>query len=190
MPGDTEARLRAYVELLLRWNRSINLIARGDAPTVWTRHVRDSAQLGTVAGPLPDRAIDLGSGGGFPGLVLAIQFGIEVDLIEEDQRKAAFLREAARLTEARATVHAVAIQHARVAPAPMVIARGLAPVAKLLDYAEPLLAPGGECLFPKSRQVDTELEAAARHWTMTVRRWPSTTDPNGVIVRLSDIARR
>ena len=190
MSGSPEHRLRAFVDLMLRWNTSINLIARGDVPTVWTRHVQDSVQLGTIAGPLPDRVIDLGSGGGFPGMVLAIQFGIEVELIEEDLRKAAFLREAARISGAKATVHAVAIQKAVVAPAAMVIARGLAPIARLLDYAEPLLAPGGECLFPKSRHVDAELEEAKRRWTMTVRRWPSTTDANGVIVRLSDIARR
>lgn len=183
-------RLRVFVDALLRWNASINLIARGDVPVVWTRHVADSLQLGTVSGPLPDRVIDLGSGGGFPGLVLAIRFGIQVELIEEDLRKAAFLREAARLTGSRATVHATAIQKARVAPAAMVIARGLAPIARLLDYAEPLLAPGGECLFPKSRNVDAELTAAERDWTMTVRRWDSRTDPSGVIVRLSDIARR
>lgn len=190
MSGSIEERLRAYVDLLRRWNTSINLIARGDVPMLWTRHVQDSVQLGTISGPLPDRLIDLGSGGGFPGLVLAIQFNIEVDLIEEDRRKAAFLREAARICGAKATVHAVAIQKAIVAPAAMVTARGLAPIARLLEYAEPLLAPGGECLFLKSRQVDAELEAAQRSWTMTVRRWPSATDANGVIVRLSDIARR
>ncbi len=96
----THPGLTAFIALLLKWNTTVNLIAAGDVPNLWTRHVADSLQLGSIAGPLPRHAIDLGSGAGFPGLILSIAFGIEVDLIEQDQRKAAFLREAVMLTGA------------------------------------------------------------------------------------------
>jgi 16S rRNA (guanine527-N7)-methyltransferase len=181
--------LRRYVELLQRWNKSINLVSRADMPLLWQRHIADSLQLGSPFGPLPSRAIDLGSGAGLPGMILAIRFRLPVALIEEDQRKAAFLREAARVTGAPVTVHAEAIERTTVPPAPLVVARGLAPVARLLGYAERLLEPGGECWFPKSRAVDAELAEAALYWTMKVERVPSLTDVNGIVLRLSEIAR-
>ena len=187
---DPDGRLRLFVDTLLHWNASINLVSRGDMPLLWSRHIADSVQLGEVLGPLPERLIDLGSGGGFPGLVLAIRFGVHVDLIEEDRRKCAFLREAVRLTGAPATVHQTRIEKAAVAPAPVVTARALASVTRLLDYAEPLLAPGGACWFPKSRNVEAELAEAEQHWTMRVERIPSRTDPSGVILRLTEIGRR
>jgi 16S rRNA (guanine527-N7)-methyltransferase len=187
-PPDASPALRDFADLLLRWNASVNLIGRGDRDSLWTRHIADSLQLGRI-GKLPARAIDLGSGAGFPGLVLAIAFGIDVDLIEQDQRKAAFLREAARLTGAPVTVHATDIARVAIAPAPLVTARALAPVAKLLDYAAPLLAPDGACLFLKSRSVDAELAEAGRHWRMQVEQHPSATGPDGVVLRLSGIVR-
>ncbi len=190
MEPDPDVRLRLFVDTLLRWNASINLVARGDIPLLWSRHIADSVQLGSLLGPLPERLIDLGSGGGFPGLVLAIHYGVHVDLIEEDRRKCAFLREAARLTNAPATVHQTRIEKATVPPAAVVTARALASVSRLLDYAEPLLLPGGECWFPKSRNVDAELEEAGTRWSMRVERVASQTDPSGVILRLSEIARR
>jgi 16S rRNA (guanine527-N7)-methyltransferase len=186
----SEDKLADYVALLLRWNRSINLIGRGDEGALWQRHIADSLQLGSVCGPLPDRAIDMGSGAGFPGLVLSIRFGLRVDLIEEDQRKAAFLREAVRVTGAPAAVHATKIETAQVVPAPLVLARALAPVARLLEYAERLLAPGGHCWFLKGRGVEAELAEAERRWTMQVRRLPSLTSENGVVLLLSDITRK
>jgi 16S rRNA (guanine527-N7)-methyltransferase len=190
MESDQDPRLRLFVDTLLRWNPSINLVARGDIPLLWSRHIADSVQLGSLLGPLPERLIDLGSGGGFPGLVLAIRYGVQVDLIEEDRRKCAFLREAVRLTHAPATVHQTRIEKASVPPAPVVTARALASVSRLLEYAAPLLLPGGECWFPKSRNVDAELDEAATRWSMQVERIPSQTDPSGVILRLSEITRR
>jgi 16S rRNA (guanine527-N7)-methyltransferase len=189
MPASAHQALPRFVALLQRWNSSINLVARGDMAALWPRHIADSLQLGSVCGPLPERAIDLGSGAGFPGMILALQFGLPVALIEQDQRKAAFLREAARVTGAPVTVHARKIEQAVVPPAPLVIARGLAPVGRLLDYAERFLAPGGMCWFPKTRAVDAELAEAGRHWTMRVERVASLTDVNGVILRISAIAR-
>lgn len=187
-PANASPALRAFAGLLLRWNASVNLIGRADRHSLWSRHIADSLQLGRLF-KLPARAIDLGSGAGFPGLVLAIQYGIHVDLIEQDQRKAAFLREAARITGAPVTVHATDIARVRIAPAPLVTARALAPLGKLLEYAHPLLAPDGECLFLKTRNADAELAEAERYWRMRVERVPSETDPSGVILRVSRIER-
>lgn len=186
LPPDASPALRRYAELLLRWNRSVNLIGRGEVQHLWTRHIADSLQLGHI-GTLPARAIDLGSGAGFPGLVLAIAYGIHVDLIEQDQRKAAFLREAARVTGAPAAVHAADITRISLAPAPLVTARALAPVAKLLEYAQRLLTPDGVCLFLKGAEVDAELAEAQRSWRMRVERFPSKTDPRGAILRIGEI---
>jgi 16S rRNA (guanine527-N7)-methyltransferase len=189
MSGDSQQALEAFVALLLRWNSSINLVGRGDIPLLWRRHVADSLQLGSLCGPLPQRAIDLGSGAGFPGLILAIRFGLPVALIEEDQRKAAFLREAIRITRAPAHVHATRIEAAPLAPAPLVTARALAPLPKLLALAAPLLAPNGTCLFLKGANVRTELTDAATGWHMRAENIPSRTSPGACILRITDLAR-
>ena len=178
--------LVTYLELLVRWSGTINLVSPGDLPHLWPRHVEDSLQLGTIAGPLPPRAIDMGSGAGFPGLVLALVHGIEVDLIEQDQRKAAFLREAIFVTGAPAKVHAVKVERAKVMPAPLIVSRALAPLATLLRFAVPLLEPNGFCLFPKTRAAETEIAEAERKWSMSIERLPSKTDPDGMILRISD----
>jgi 16S rRNA (guanine527-N7)-methyltransferase len=184
---ETRQRLVAYVELLLRWQRTIHLISQHDVAQIWTRHIADSLQLLPLIPPGTDRGIDLGSGAGLPGLVLAIATGIPFDLVEADHRKAAFLREAARLTAAPATVHATRIEAAAIPRARLITARALAPLDTLLRWASPLLAPGGTCLFPKGRGVEDELTAAAAQWHMLVLRTPSRTDPSATILRISEI---
>lgn len=179
--------LTVFADLLIKWSGTINLVSAADLPHLWPRHIEDSLQLGTIAGPLPARGIDLGSGAGFPGLILSIAFGLEVDLIEQDQRKAAFLREAIFQTKAPARVHAVSIERAKVAPAPLVMSRALATVPILLGWAAPLLTEDGHCLFMKSKAADAEIAKAERTWSMTVDRYPSTTDPDGVILRIGDL---
>lgn len=139
--------LGVYVDLLRKWNGTVNLVSAADLPHLWPRHIEDSLQLGTIAGPLPSRAIDMGSGAGFPGLILSIALGIEVDLIEQDQRKAAFLREAVMLTGAPAHVHATKIERATLSPAPLVMSRALAPLPVLLRLAKPLLADDDSACF-------------------------------------------
>jgi 16S rRNA (guanine527-N7)-methyltransferase len=190
LPPDVSPALRRYAELLQRWNRSINLVSARDIPALWTRHIADSLQLATLWRQRPELAIDLGSGGGFPGLVLAIEYGIRFTLIEQDLGKAAFLREAARVTGAPVTVIAAKIQDAAPPRAPLITARGLAPLSRLLGYAERLLCPDGECLFLKSRGVEAEIADAARNWTMHVERISSATDSNGVILRVSRVTPR
>jgi 16S rRNA (guanine527-N7)-methyltransferase len=181
------AALDTYTALLRKWNATINLVGAADLPVLWQRHIADSLQLGLLATPLPAPAIDLGSGAGFPGLILAIAYGTEVDLIEQDQRKAAFLREAVIATGAKARVHAVKIENAALPPAPLVVSRALASLAVLLRFAYPLLTEDGFCLFSKSRGVEAEIAEAERHWSMRIDRIPSLTDPSGVILRVSEL---
>jgi 16S rRNA (guanine527-N7)-methyltransferase len=186
---ETEERLTVFVELLIKWSRTLNLVSRRDLEEIWPRHVADSLQLLPSLGQRSGRVIDLGSGGGFPGLVLAIAADRPFDLIESDQRKAAFLREAARATAAPATVHAARIEAVSLPPAPTITARALAPLNDLLGLAAPLLEPDGVCLFLKGRGATDELTAAAAHWHMRVERVRSRTDPSGSILHISEIRR-
>src|SRR3954471_11954991 len=120
---DVAGRLQQYAELLARWTRRISLISRGDEGQIWERHVQDSLRLVKLIPAGTERGIDLGSGAGLPGLVLAVATGIPFDLLESDRRKASFLLEAQRLTRAPVRVHAERIEHASVEPAALVTAR-------------------------------------------------------------------
>jgi 16S rRNA (guanine527-N7)-methyltransferase len=186
---ETVERLGRLAALLLRWNRSINLISIKDESALWERHIVDSLQLVPLMQPLPCRAIDLGSGAGFPGLVLALATDVPFDLIEADRRKAAFLREAGRLLDAPVRVHTVRIEAAEVPPAPLVTARALGPLPRILPLAHSLLAPGGQCLFLKGVTVEAELTHSAAEWHMQVERVPSRTAPDTCILRISDLSR-
>ncbi len=186
----SEDRLRRFVDLLLRWNASLNLIAARDAAVVWERHIADSLQLVPLMPAGVERGIDLGTGGGFPGLVLAIATGVAFDLIESDRRKASFLRTAVLETGAPATVHCCRIEDASVAPARLVTARALAPLPRLLPLAARFLADDGVCLLLKGARVEEELAAAARDWAMTVQRVPSRTGGDGVVVKVTGLRAR
>jgi 16S rRNA (guanine527-N7)-methyltransferase len=190
VPSGASPALQRYVDLLVRWNRAVNLVSAPDIPVLWTRHIADSLQLADVWRRRPERAIDLGSGAGFPGLVLAIASGVPFDLIEQDQAKATFLREAARVTGAPINVLATKIEAAGLAPAPLVTARALAPLPRLLAYAAPLLAPDGECLFLKGRGVDNEIAETSATWAMDVEQIPSRTGGGGIVLRVSHFVRR
>ncbi len=184
---ETEERLRAYADLLVKWQARINLVGPATLPDLWRRHMLDSAQLAAhlPAGPI----LDLGSGAGFPGLVLAIVRGGPVHLVESDARKGAFLREAARITGAEAVVHTQRIERLEPFPVAAITARALAPVAQLLDWAAPFLQQGVHCLFLKGRSCEEELTQAAEHWKITAERIPSVTDPSGIILHLSEVHR-
>jgi 16S rRNA (guanine527-N7)-methyltransferase len=187
--NDVAARLDIFAAMLLRWNATVNLIAAGDIAVLRPRHIDDCLQLAPLLPPTAARGIDLGSGAGFPGLILAIAAGIPFDLVESDHRKAAFLREAARATGAPATVHATRIEDAVLPPAQVVTARALARLPRLLDLAAPSLAPDGVCLFMKGADAAAELTEAAREWHMRVERIPSRTESSATILRISEIAR-
>ncbi len=177
------------MELLLRWNTRINLISRDDEAHLAQRHIEDSLQLMPLVPANIAGAIDLGSGGGFPGLVLAIVTGLHFDLVESDRRKAAFLREAARATGAPATIHNGRVEGLALPPTLLVTARAFAPLPRLLDLAHDLVAPGGILLLPKGKNVDAELTDARAGWNMHIEKFPSKTDPGGTILRLSEVTR-
>ncbi len=184
---ETRDRLQAYADLLKRWQRRINLVGRDSVPGLWHRHIRDSAQLLPL---LPDGArtlVDLGSGAGFPGLILAILGVPEVRLIESDQRKAAFLAEAARVTGVRVTIETRRIEDVPACAADIVTARALAPLDRLLPLVRRFVRPDSVVLLLKGQDVDRELTEATksgiidRNWQP--ERLPSRTDPAAVILR-------
>ncbi|PYD60213.1 16S rRNA (guanine(527)-N(7))-methyltransferase RsmG [Novacetimonas maltaceti] len=185
---ETGERLTAYADLLVRWNARINLVSRPDLAQLWPRHIADSLQLATLI-PAGARVVDMGSGGGFPGLVIAMATDAHVTLIESDQRKAAFLREASRVAGVRTRVIASRIEAADAGPVDVVSARALAPLPQLLQWGVRFLDKEGFCLFLKGKNADEELNAAHADWRMAVTRIPSRTDADGVILRLSDIRR-
>ena len=189
---ETLDRLGAYLDLLRRWQRTINLVAESTLADPWRRHILDSAQLARVWPDGAGRLVDLGSGAGLPGLVLAIM-GLPgaTHLVESDKRKAAFLREAARAAGAAAmvTVHACRIEAAPPIVADVVTARALAPLPELLTHAERFATPGTVCLFPKGRGAEAELTAARRAWKMGLDRQPSLSDPEGQILVVSEFRR-
>ncbi len=178
-------RLRAYAELLATWTRRINLVSRADEPHIWSRHVLDSLRLLPFIPVSTDRAIDLGSGAGLPGLVLAVASGVPFDLVESDRRKAAFLGEAQRVTNAPVRVHCRRIEQLDLAPARLVTARALAPLDALLGLAMPLLLPGGTGLFPKGARAADEVAQARRHWRMDVRAAGAPGSPILVVTGLA-----
>jgi 16S rRNA (guanine527-N7)-methyltransferase len=194
---ETVERLDRFVELLLTWQRTTNLIAPSTVRRLWTRHVADSLQLLDLA---PDARVwvDLGSGGGFPGLVLACALaskpGAMVHLVESNTRKAAFLREAQRVTGSPAVVHAVRIENLGESlrdPVDVVTARALASLTKLYDYSAPLLERGATALFPKGRDLEAELAEASKHWKINnIALVPSRTDRAGRIVAARGLERR
>jgi 16S rRNA (guanine527-N7)-methyltransferase len=186
---ETLEALEQFAALLVRWNRAVNLVSARDEPALWGRHIADCLQLVPLINPVPERAIDLGSGAGFPGLVLALATGICFDLIEADQRKAAFLREAARRTGAPVRIQPIRIEAAQLPPAPLVTARALAPLPRLLSLAAPLLTPHGTCLFLKGAGVKAELTRSTAQWHMQVDCVPSRTASNACILRVSGISR-
>jgi 16S rRNA (guanine527-N7)-methyltransferase len=188
VPRETLERIDAFVELFLRWQRAVQLVAPADLARLWTRHIADSLQLTELA-PAANRWADLGTGGGFPGLIVALALSRRekalVHLIESDQRKAAFLREAVRITRAPAKVYAERVESAakRLAlEVDLVIARALAPMPRLLELSGPFLAQGIPALFLKGQDVDNELTASTKSWNIQSTIVPSRTHPHGKIV--------
>jgi 16S rRNA (guanine527-N7)-methyltransferase len=187
---ETLTRLEAYAALLAQWNERINLVARDSLRDPWRRHFLDSAQLLPLIPKGAGSLIDLGSGAGFPGLVLAILGVPGVELVESDVRKCAFLREAARIAQGPVTIHNTRIEALPAHPVGVVTARGCAPLDRLLLLAQGLIGPHTCCLFLKGERAEEELTAARRAWNMTASLHPSRSDPRGVIVALEQIARR
>jgi 16S rRNA (guanine527-N7)-methyltransferase len=190
---ETLARLDRFVEVLLAWQRTTNLVAPSTVPRLWTRHIADSLQLLDLA-PAARTWIDVGSGGGFPGLViacaLASQPGTSVHLVEANAKKAAFLREAQRVTEAPARVHGERMEEFAkrfAGEMDVVCARAVSPLKPLLCLTFPLLQSGAVGLFPKGKNAEDELREASIYWKMNATLVVSRTDPAGRIIVIRDL---
>ncbi len=185
---ETADRLGAYVALLRKWQAADNLIAPSTLPTIWRRHVADSAQL---VGLFPEARtwLDLGSGAGFPGLVTAILLGEMgfVHLVESNRRKCAFLRQVVRATGARAEIHesrAEAVIGSWQAPVDMISARALAPLTALFRLIEPLMCQGVRAAFHKGQDFEKEIDEASKSWDFDLVRHVSRIDDKGVILEI------
>ena len=196
---ESRARLAAFVDLLVRWQQHINLIGPATVDDIWQRHIADGLQLLPLIRPDVRQILDLGSGGGIPGLVIAIALmerrPVSVHLVESTGKKAAFLRQAVLLTGAPATVHQGRIEALataergaeRIERVDLVTARALAPLPKLLVLAAPWLRAGAYGLFHKGRDVDSELTESVKSWRIAYVKHPSVVDPGGCILEVREI---
>jgi 16S rRNA (guanine527-N7)-methyltransferase len=186
---ETLARLKGYADLLMDWNARHNLVARSTLPDLWRRHFWDSAQLAPLIPETARTLADLGSGAGFPGLVLAaMRPGLSVTLHEATTKKCDFLRAAAERMGL-----AVAVQNARIEDLPpkahhVVTARALAPLPLLLSYAQRFTDPNSVCLFLKGQNIGAELTEAHKSWRIEASQIPSLTDPSGAILVVRKLA--
>jgi 16S rRNA (guanine527-N7)-methyltransferase len=191
---ETIERLEVYEALLRQWQKAVNLVAPSTLDAVWHRHFADSAQIVRLAPAGARSWVDLGSGAGFPGLVVAIllaETGARVTLIESDSRKCAFLREVARKTGITVDILSTRIEQAatqaKVEPPEVVSARALAPLDRLLGLAAPLFTPSTVGVFLKGRDAALEVETAAKAWTFAVEMVPSITETTGRVVVIRDL---
>ena len=185
---ETLERLEIYEAMLREWQKTINLVGSSTLDDVWRRHFLDSGQLCRLISDVKIIA-DIGSGGGFPGLVVAIISGVHVTLVEADNRKAAFLREVSRATGADTEVIAGRAETVSATPAEAVTARALAPLTKLLALVEPWIQPGGRCYFLKGGGVEDELTDASQIWDIEYDMVPSLSDPSGTILCVKEFSR-
>ncbi|MEX0348331.1 MAG: 16S rRNA (guanine(527)-N(7))-methyltransferase RsmG [Paracoccaceae bacterium] len=190
---ETLERLSVYSELVRKWNPKINLVSKSSLDVLWTRHFVDSLQVFQCA-KQRGHWVDIGSGGGFPGLVMAIaamedHADLRFSLVESDQRKCAFLRTVVRETGCNAKVLAKRIEDAEPQQADILSARALADLSLLFSFCDRHLKPDGLALFPKGVSWKKEVDNAAKRWNFTADTITSLTEPNAVILKIRGIAR-
>jgi 16S rRNA (guanine527-N7)-methyltransferase len=187
---ETQAHLKAYAGLLTEWNSRHNLVSARSLDDLWRRHFWDSAQLAPLIPHNAESLVDLGSGAGFPGLVLAemLRGKVAMTLYEATAKKCAFLAAAAEHMELPITIRNVRMEDAPRQAFDVITARAVAPLPKLLGYARKFTGPNSVCLFQKGQNVGSELTEAHKSWKMKVRQIPSLTDPFGVILELTELA--
>ncbi len=198
LTAKTRQRLETYAGLLIRWQRAVNLVAPNTLPDIWHRHFADSLQLARLIPSQNGVLADLGSGAGFPGLVLAAHFhdrgGPRVILVESDQRKAAFLREAARAMEISVEILSTRIESdanlAVLRCVDFVTARALAPLPRLFSFVSPFLAPSAVGVFLKGRNAAREIEEALETWSFALETYPSMTEDEASILMVRAIRPR
>jgi 16S rRNA (guanine527-N7)-methyltransferase len=200
LPAETVIRLDRFVHLLLTWQRQTNLVAPSTIPLLWTRHVADSLQLLDLVDAYEGKPrvwLDLGSGGGFPGIVIACALagvpGTQVHLVESNLKKAAFLREAVRVTHAPGIVHAARIESLTSTLDAIIVdyvtARALAPLPGLLEMIAPFVKKGAKALLLKGQDLDRELTESTKHWHIEAESVPSRTSKAGRILVVHTLSR-
>ncbi len=192
---ETIQNLEAFASLVEKWTLKINLIAKGSVADLWDRHVIDSVQLYRFAPKAYEKWVDLGSGGGFPGIIMAIiaqekQASAHFTLIESDQRKSTFLRTAARELGLPVTVVAERIEESIPQGADVVSARALAPLSSLLPLAARHMGDGGICLLHKGKQAAQEVAEAENNWSFDLEDHASFTDPDARLLVIQRISAR
>lgn len=190
---ETLDRLNRFEALLGKWNPAINLVSRSTIPQAWDRHIVDSAQLFDLAPKESETWLDLGSGGGFPGLVIAalaadLRPSLRVTLVESDQRKATFLRHAATEMRISPTILSARIESIPPQASSIVSARALAPLSTLLTFLERHMSPSGIALFPKGANWQEEVEAARKEWHFDLDTRPSLTASEAVILSVKAVS--
>lgn len=185
---ETLEKLHIYYDLLLKWQPKINLISAKTLNEAWQRHFLDSAQLFRLLSDREKSIFDLGSGAGFPGLILSIMGASEISLLESDQRKCAFLSEVIRSTNSSAKVINKRIEMLpQQKTIPIITSRACASLTMLFSYAYPLLTSDGECLFLKGRTAKEEMVEAQKRWLFHVEHLPSTADDEGCILQIKGL---
>lgn len=188
---ETLSRLKTYAAMLEDWNARQNLVAQGTLKDLWRRHFWDSAQLLPLIPETATNLVDLGAGAGFPGLVLAAMLRdkpqFRTVLYEATGKKCRFLESVADRIGLNVEIRNARIEQAALEPFDLVVARALAPLPLLFEYAQRFWAPSTLGLFLKGRNVDVELTDAHKSWKFTIQRYPSASDPSGVILKLTDI---
>ncbi len=191
---ETMVKLQRYEALLRKWNPAINLVAKSTLEDAWARHFEDSAQVYELCPEGSAHWVDLGSGGGFPGMVVVIMATeqrpqLKVTLVESDQRKATFLRTVARECAVDVAVQAVRSEDLPPQSADVVSARAFAPLHELLGHAARHLRPGGSAILLKGAQAEAEIAEALASWRFTLQKTPSKTDPRAVILTIGELRR-
>lgn len=189
---ETQDKLAALLALVSKWNKAINLVSASSLQDGWNRHVLDSAQLVLATDKRAGRWLDIGSGAGFPGLVVSIVLdeinpAVWVTLVESDRRKATFLSEAVRILDLKADVLCGRIEQQAPMNAAIVSARAFAPLSRLLDDAQPHMAEGGVGVFLKGQSHQVEVSTAMKHWMFDCDVIPSRTDDSSVVLRLEKV---
>lgn len=184
---DVLSKLQIYQTLLLKWQNALNIVSQSTIQNSWDRHFIDSAQLAKLIDkPIP-RVVDVGSGGGFPGLVLAMMIDGEFHLIESDKKKCIFLSEVSRETKTKVIIHNDRIETSSISEVDYITSRACASVSQLLEWTENLVSHETKCLFLKGKKYSIEIDEAKKDWHFHVNIHPSITDAESAILELSHI---
>lgn len=191
VPRGTISRLKIYQALLETWQKKINLISPQSILHAWERHFKDSLQLLNYIPQKKASLIDLGSGAGFPGMVLGIALSevLEVTLIESDRKKCIFLESVSRETQTKLRILNSRIENRQDIQGDIITARGLAPLSLLFEYAFPLMKKTSFCLFQKGKNVESEIEMAKKKWKFSLEIFPSLTDSTASILKIEHLKR-